>query len=158
MKKTITALAAATMALAGAFGVQAGEYPEKPVSFIVPWPPGDLEDVLTRIIAEDFQKKYGVAAAVVNKPGGGGGASTDRTMLPRLCSEAASARRGRGAPAAHGAGETGTCRTDGRRGVRGGQHHVPRATSLLRCNRSHVTPRAHTNSTPHAAGGCPPVR
>ncbi|MEM7379218.1 MAG: tripartite tricarboxylate transporter substrate-binding protein [Pseudomonadota bacterium] len=48
-------------------------YPEKPVSFIVPWPPGDLEDVLTRMIAEDFQAEYGVPAAVVNKPGGGGG-------------------------------------------------------------------------------------
>jgi len=43
------------------------------VSFIVPWPPGDLEDVLTRMIAEDFQAEYGVSAAVVNKPGGGGG-------------------------------------------------------------------------------------
>ena len=49
------------------------EYPEKPVNFIVPWPPGDLEDVLTRMIAEDFQAKYDVPAAVVNKPGGGGG-------------------------------------------------------------------------------------
>ena len=49
------------------------EYPEKPVSFVVPWPPGDLEDVLTRMIAEDFQAEYGVPAAVVNKPGGGGG-------------------------------------------------------------------------------------
>ncbi|MEM7120409.1 MAG: tripartite tricarboxylate transporter substrate binding protein [Pseudomonadota bacterium] len=49
------------------------EYPEKPVEFVVPWPPGDLEDVLTRMIAEDFQAAYGVPAAVVNKPGGGGG-------------------------------------------------------------------------------------
>ena len=49
------------------------EYPEKPVTFIVPWPPGDLEDILTRMIAEDFAKEYGVAAAVVNKPGGAGG-------------------------------------------------------------------------------------
>ncbi|MFT5504724.1 MAG: tripartite-type tricarboxylate transporter receptor subunit TctC [Gammaproteobacteria bacterium] len=49
------------------------EYPEKPVSFIVPWPPGDLEDVLTRMIADEFQAMYGVPAAVVNKPGGGGG-------------------------------------------------------------------------------------
>jgi len=49
------------------------EYPEKPVEFVVPWPPGDLEDVVTRMIAEDFQEKYGVPAAVVNKPGGGGG-------------------------------------------------------------------------------------
>ncbi len=53
--------------------VAQAEYPEKPVSFVVPWPPGDLEDVLTRMIAEEFQATYGVAAAVVNKPGGGGG-------------------------------------------------------------------------------------
>ena len=49
------------------------EYPDKPVTFLVPWPPGDLEDVLTRMIAEDFQAEHGVAAVVVNKPGGGGG-------------------------------------------------------------------------------------
>ncbi|MEX1663096.1 tripartite tricarboxylate transporter substrate binding protein [Thioclava sp. 15-R06ZXC-3] len=49
------------------------QYPEKPVEFVVPFPPGDLEDVLTRMIADEFQKTYGVPAAVVNKPGGGGG-------------------------------------------------------------------------------------
>ncbi|MBT4806477.1 MAG: tripartite tricarboxylate transporter substrate binding protein, partial [Acidiferrobacteraceae bacterium] len=54
-------------------GAASAEYPDKPVSFVVPWPPGDLEDVLTRMIADDFQATYGVAAAVVNKPGGGGG-------------------------------------------------------------------------------------
>ena len=48
------------------------EYPEKPVSFVVPFPPGDLEDVLTRMIAEDFEAEYGVAAAVVNRPSDGG--------------------------------------------------------------------------------------
>jgi tripartite-type tricarboxylate transporter receptor subunit TctC len=51
----------------------AAEYPEKPVEFVVPFPPGDLEDVLTRMIADEFQAMYGVPAAVVNKPGGGGG-------------------------------------------------------------------------------------
>ncbi len=68
MKKFLTAAvfaASATAALA--------EYPEKPVTFVVPWPPGDLEDVLTRMIADEFQAMYGVPAAVVNKPGGGGG-------------------------------------------------------------------------------------
>jgi tripartite-type tricarboxylate transporter receptor subunit TctC len=49
------------------------EYPSGPVQFVVPWPPGDLEDVLTRMIAEDFQAAYGQPAAVINKPGGGGG-------------------------------------------------------------------------------------
>ncbi len=55
-----------------AFGANA-EYPDKPVTFVVPFPPGDLEDVLTRLIADEFQAEYGVPAAVVNKPGGGGG-------------------------------------------------------------------------------------
>ncbi len=68
--KTLTAMA---IAMAAVTGAAQAEYPEKPVSFVVPWPPGDLEDVLTRMIAEDFQAEYGVATAVVNKPGGGGG-------------------------------------------------------------------------------------
>jgi tripartite-type tricarboxylate transporter receptor subunit TctC len=71
MNKLLVSLAAVS-ALA-APGMALAEYPEKPVEFVVPWPPGDLEDVLTRMIAEDFQEKYGVPAAVVNKPGGGGG-------------------------------------------------------------------------------------
>jgi tripartite-type tricarboxylate transporter receptor subunit TctC len=66
---TSAALLGASAGLAPALA----EYPEQPVSFVVPFPPGDLEDVLTRMIAEDFQAEYGVAAAVVNKPGGGGG-------------------------------------------------------------------------------------
>ena len=70
MKNLLIAAATASLAFAGA---ALAEYPEKPVSFVVPWPPGDLEDVLTRMIAEDFQAEYGVAAAVVNRPGGGGG-------------------------------------------------------------------------------------
>ena len=65
---TLTAALAMTLA-----GTARAEYPEKPVQFIVPWPPGDLEDVLTRMIAEELQNETGVAAAVVNKPGGGGG-------------------------------------------------------------------------------------
>ncbi len=60
------------LALAAMSGAALAEYPEKPVTFIVPWPPGDLEDVLTRMIAEEFQSQTGAPAAVVNKPGGGG--------------------------------------------------------------------------------------
>lgn len=64
-------LTGAVMAMM-AVGAAKAEYPEKPVGFVVPFPPGDLEDVLTRMIAEDFQAKYGVAAAVINKPSDGG--------------------------------------------------------------------------------------
>ncbi len=77
MKKFLKAAAATAVASMVASIVMVGpvsaEYPEKPVNFIVPWPPGDLEDVLTRMIAEDFQATYEVPAAVVNKPSGGGG-------------------------------------------------------------------------------------
>lgn len=67
LKTSVTAMLAVLPLAAQA------EYPEKPVEFVVPFPPGDLEDILTRMIADKFQESYGVAAAVVNKPGGGGG-------------------------------------------------------------------------------------
>ncbi|MBD1547540.1 tripartite tricarboxylate transporter substrate-binding protein [Roseibium aggregatum] len=70
--KQLIAVTAAVAALAFPMSAMA-EYPEKPVEFVVPFPPGDLEDVLTRMIADEFQKTYDVPAAVVNKPGGGGG-------------------------------------------------------------------------------------
>lgn len=72
MHKILTLAAAVAVAVMSSAAL-AAEYPSKPVSFVVPFPPGDLEDVLTRMIAEDFQKEHGVAAAVINKPGGGGG-------------------------------------------------------------------------------------
>ncbi|WP_432280446.1 tripartite tricarboxylate transporter substrate binding protein [Tropicimonas omnivorans] len=64
--------AASAIALAAAPAVATAEYPEKPVNFVIPFPPGDLEDVLTRMIAEDFQEAYGVAAAVINRPSDSG--------------------------------------------------------------------------------------
>jgi tripartite-type tricarboxylate transporter receptor subunit TctC len=72
MKKVALLGSAAALALAALSGAALAEYPEKPVTFVVPWPPGDLEDVLTRMIAEELQNQTGIPAAVVNKPGGGG--------------------------------------------------------------------------------------
>lgn len=63
--------AAAALAIVCAMPAHA-EYPERPVQFVVPWPPGDLEDVLTRLIAEHMTEVTGKPATVVNKPGGGG--------------------------------------------------------------------------------------
>ena len=51
---------------------QAADYPNRPVKFVVPWPAGDLEDILTRMVAEDMAKETGKPASVVNKPGGAG--------------------------------------------------------------------------------------
>ena len=73
MSKIAISLGFAALATLAITAPAQAEYPEKPVEFVVPWPPGDLEDVLTRMIAEDFQAEYDVPTAVVNKPGGGGG-------------------------------------------------------------------------------------
>ena len=68
-----TQLVNAAAILAATTTMALAEYPDRAVSFVVPFPPGDLEDILTRMIAEDFSEAYGVPAAVVNMPGGGGG-------------------------------------------------------------------------------------
>ena len=68
--KKLLATTAAVMALSSpAFA----DYPDGPVQFIVPWPPGDFEDILTRMIAEDMAEATGQPASVVNRPGGGDG-------------------------------------------------------------------------------------
>lgn len=74
MKKTITILSGCLLAFTLVLfssPLAASDYPSRPVRFVVPWPPGDIEDVLTRIIAEEMSKETGKPATVVNKPGGG---------------------------------------------------------------------------------------
>jgi tripartite-type tricarboxylate transporter receptor subunit TctC len=63
----------ATLMISACFaGPALAEYPERPVTFVEPWPPGDVDDQLLRIIAEEFTKETGVPAKVVNRPGGYG--------------------------------------------------------------------------------------
>lgn len=72
MIKPVAAALAALAATVVFAGPAFADYPDRPVTFIVPWPPGDLEDQLTRIIADEMQRETGVPARVVNRPGGGG--------------------------------------------------------------------------------------
>ncbi len=75
MKKIVSAFAGAAVALTMSAAAFAGShsYPNGPVQFIVPWPPGDFEDILTRMIAAEMQDSTGQPASVVNRPGGGDG-------------------------------------------------------------------------------------
>ena len=61
--------AALLAATAGAF---AQAYPSKPVTLIVPWPPGGSTDRHLRGLAEIASKYLGQNIVVENKPGGGG--------------------------------------------------------------------------------------
>lgn len=72
MKNSKTYLALLLPVILSTFSVNAAEYPSRPVKFVVPWPPGDIEDILTRLIAEEMSKDTGKPATVINKPGGGG--------------------------------------------------------------------------------------
>lgn len=73
MKKLLLTSAFAASAMFAGVTTTSADYPESPVQFVVPFPPGDFEDILTRMIAAEMQEMTGVSASVVNKPGGGDG-------------------------------------------------------------------------------------
>ncbi len=72
MKNFLNGALVALMATTGMVGNALAEYPERPITIIEPWPPGDVDDQLVRLIAEEFTKQTGVPAKVVNRPGGYG--------------------------------------------------------------------------------------
>jgi tripartite-type tricarboxylate transporter receptor subunit TctC len=61
---------AAAPALAGAAHAQA--YPSRPITFIIPYPPGGNVDVSARILERAIGNALGQAIIVENKPGGAG--------------------------------------------------------------------------------------
>ena len=64
------AIVAACLSLAGAASAQ--NYPERPVTMIVPFPPGGATDTIARIIQDPMQKALGQPIVVENLGGAGG--------------------------------------------------------------------------------------
>jgi tripartite-type tricarboxylate transporter receptor subunit TctC len=54
-----------------AFGAQA-QYPTRPITMIVPFPPGGVADIVGRPLAASMEKTLGQPVVVVNRPGAGG--------------------------------------------------------------------------------------
>ncbi len=68
MKKALTALIASLFLAAGA---QAA-YPDKPVTIIVPFPPGGSTDMVARLMSPKMGEKLGQPVVIENKPGATG--------------------------------------------------------------------------------------
>lgn len=67
-RKTLLALGAA---LAGTAGLARAEWPERPIKFIVPYPPGGIGDTTSRAIGQRLSKALNQPVVVENRPGGG---------------------------------------------------------------------------------------
>jgi tripartite-type tricarboxylate transporter receptor subunit TctC len=71
--RQLAATLCAALALApNADAASAGEYPDKPVHLIVPFPPGGGADNLARLIMPRVAKALGQSIVIENKPGAGG--------------------------------------------------------------------------------------
>jgi len=66
------ALAAFVLSFAGLVAAQA-PYPTKPITMIVPFPPGGLADIVARPVAEAMSRDLGQSVVIENKSGAGGG-------------------------------------------------------------------------------------
>ena len=49
----------------------ASSYPDKPITIVVPYPPGGFNDTLGRIVGKKLSDAWGVTVLVENKPGAG---------------------------------------------------------------------------------------
>jgi tripartite-type tricarboxylate transporter receptor subunit TctC len=70
--KVIKQAVLAGLALALATGAAVAEYPERPITLIVPWAAGGGTDATGRIIATMLEQRLGQPVNVVNRTGGGG--------------------------------------------------------------------------------------
>ena len=64
-------------ALAAPAAAWAETYPDKPIRFVVPYPPGGGTDVIARIVQERFQHALGQPIIIENRSGAAGSIGTD---------------------------------------------------------------------------------
>jgi tripartite-type tricarboxylate transporter receptor subunit TctC len=76
MKQFVVAIALTLCA--GIAGVQGQTYPSRPVSLIVPYPPGGSTDVVARIMAERMRPALGQPLIIENVGGAGGSIAVGR--------------------------------------------------------------------------------
>ena len=84
MKAVLKTLATLTLGMAAATSAFAQTWPAKPVTLLVPFPPGGSTDMIARTLTPKLQEKIGGTFIVQNTAGAGGtvGAATARRAAP----------------------------------------------------------------------------
>jgi len=72
MKKIIVGLLAALFAAAAAAQSSPPNWPQRPVRFIVPFPPGGATDISARLLGEKLSQIWGQQVVIENRGGAGG--------------------------------------------------------------------------------------
>ena len=83
-RKWISRFASSVLVSTVGFGIVAEQalaqnYPNKPISFIVPYGPGTGNDVIARLISQKVTENWGHPMVVENRPGAAGAIATEMT-------------------------------------------------------------------------------
>ena len=79
-RKSLILLLLFCLAILSAGSLRAAEWPIKPLTLIVPWAPGGMTDISSRLLVEKFKDKLG-QPVMVNNQGGAGGITGMRAVL-----------------------------------------------------------------------------
>ena len=83
LRRNFTALlgfAIASLVVAASTGADAQGYPNRPVRWVVPHPPGGATDIMARLIGHRLSEKLGQQFVIENKPGAGNNIGTESVV------------------------------------------------------------------------------
>ena len=72
MKKLASILVMTCAISAGVPAATAADFPQRPVTIVVPWGAGGGSDIIARALSKPLEQELGKPIVIVNKPGGGG--------------------------------------------------------------------------------------
>lgn len=83
LARWLTAAATAATLLIPSLAAGQDKYPVKPISMVVPFPPGGVADLVARAIAPAMERSLGQPVVILNKAGAGGALGTAQVAAAR---------------------------------------------------------------------------